>query len=555
MRTLLTLTLLALAPSTSALPQLDDVDQLIFQGRELLDHKKPKDAEGVFLQAQQLDGGTLKTRMWVLRAWMDQGGRNNDTLNAIDDLASVHDGPDMDYLYGMAFARRGEEHLAQGLANTVQMNFMDAVVFLKRSTLADPVKYRDAFLPLARASWFNQELDDAREAIETAVRYYPDDPETMFEFGTIALSQFVATQADATQVSLSERHWEAARDAFGRAAELAGKPTRKDLRLQSLKAQSYLQHGHTLMWKKQAKLAKESYAQALVWNPTSVDLGQLFGTLGNRDLNEVLEEASPAFTKRAGKKDLRDATMLWWLGYTRYYERKRKESEEAFLAALEKAPTFVNAWNYIGLARYDQKDYEGALEAFKAGWDVEPSAMIAEMLGDRDMNIARVEFVIGWCVERERWADAAVLAELCAETARDVARYWNNLGFFLREEGARVAGLPDDEEAAKADDLFEASYDAYTRAVELDDEDPVYLNDTAVILHYYLGRDFDQALAWYDRAAELAQEQLDAGGMARDKKELVRTALRDATNNRRDLKRLLKEIRAEEATEKAGKGS
>src|SRR5262249_33209265 len=83
-----------------------ELDALIEKGRALLDEKRPALAEKVFDEAAAKDGGSPHTRMWVLRAWMDQG-RSDDTLDAIDALrAGGAKGPDMDYLYGMAFARR-----------------------------------------------------------------------------------------------------------------------------------------------------------------------------------------------------------------------------------------------------------------------------------------------------------------------------------------------------------------------------------------------------------------------------------------------------------------
>ncbi|MEM7310193.1 MAG: tetratricopeptide repeat protein [Planctomycetota bacterium] len=518
-----------------------DVDRLIEEGRRLLDLKKPTEAEGIFLQAQELEGGSIKTRMWVLRAWMDQGGRNNDTLDALDDIRAVHDGPDVDYLYGMAFARRAEEQLAANALQAIEMNFGSAIELLMAATEADPLRYRDAFLPLARAAWYTRDLETARAAAEQAYRRYPDDPECAYQLGQIALSQFTVAKDDPELVSESERAWESARDAFLRAVELSGKPNRRDERGQGLLARAHLQHGHTVMWKNQTDVGKESYAAALAWDPAAVDLSQLFGMLGAEGLNEVVEDSTKAFAKRYGKKDDRDATMLWWLGYTRFASRKVAESEEAFLRSLDKMPDSANAWHYVGLARYDGKNFEGTAEALRKGWGIDPAAMVSEMQGSRDLNLAKVEYVVGWCVEREQWADAAVLAELCAETAVDVARYWNNMGFFLREEGARLTAEKDEAEAARSEVVFEQAFVAYQRALDLSPEDPTFLNDTAVILHYYLKRDLDRALAWYDEAAERADSMLAAGGLSTEQEDLVRTALRDSTNNRRKLKKLLKE--------------
>lgn len=530
---------------TAAQPEQESLDELIAEGRRLLDLRKPKDAEGVFLQARELDGGSLRTHMWVLRAWMDQGGRSNDTLNAIDELARVHDGPELDYLYGMAFARRAEEHIAQGLLNSVRMNFVDAIQFLERATSADPERFRDAFLALSRAAWYDGDLERAAAAGEQAMRRYPEDPETVFHVAQVALSRFTAMQADETRVSESERAWERARDGFARAAELCGRPNKKQERLQGLLANSRLQLGHTLMWKNQRKDAAEAYTTALAWNPAAADVGQLFGLLGN-DLLPVLEEAQAAFAKRFGKDDPRDATVLWWMGYLRYATRERDAAEEAFLAALEEVPGFVNAWTYVADIRYDRKDYEGMIEALKTAWDTDPAAVVAEMPA---FSLAKTEYVVGWCAQRERWGDAAILGEIVAETQPTEARHWNNLGLFLRDHGAKVYNEGSEESREAGMRLFERSFRAYSRALDLVPDDPAYLNDTAVILHYYLDRDPAQALAWYDEAEARASELLERDDLTPDRREIVRIALRDAKNNRRDLQKIL-ERRAREAAAK-----
>jgi hypothetical protein len=88
---------------------------------------------------------------------MDQG-RSNDTLDALDELSRAgQQGPEMDYLYGMAFARRAEGLLESGVTDSsVEMNFQDAKDRLEKVTKLDAARYHDAFLPLASA-WYTQD--------------------------------------------------------------------------------------------------------------------------------------------------------------------------------------------------------------------------------------------------------------------------------------------------------------------------------------------------------------------------------------------------------------
>src|SRR6185295_2334847 len=99
-------TLLGACTSPAAKPSLAlaEYEARVEAGRALLDSGRFAEAEAAFNAAAAADGDSLRTRMWVLRAWMEQG-RSNDTLDALDALDHAGEkGLDMTYLYGMAFA-------------------------------------------------------------------------------------------------------------------------------------------------------------------------------------------------------------------------------------------------------------------------------------------------------------------------------------------------------------------------------------------------------------------------------------------------------------------
>src|SRR5262249_33271145 len=158
---------------------------------------KPAEAEGVFTAAATADKDSLRTRMWVLRAWMDQD-RSNDTLDALDALSHAgQQGPERDYLYGMAFARRAEGLLAQGATDSsVEMNFQDAKDRLEKVTKLDAARYHDAFLPLASASWYVQDLDTARWAADRAVEQPSASPQAWLTRGRVVMAQFLSAQGE-----------------------------------------------------------------------------------------------------------------------------------------------------------------------------------------------------------------------------------------------------------------------------------------------------------------------------------------------------------------------
>jgi tetratricopeptide (TPR) repeat protein len=111
-----------------------------------------------------------------------------------------------------------------------------------------------------------------------------------------------------------------------------------------------------------------------------------------------------------------------------------------------------------------------------------------------------------------------VLAALCAAEPRD-ADIFNNLGLVARDLGA-----------------FDESWRAYEKALALQPDNANLLNDGAVILHYYLHRDYDKCQEMYERAIEISTallEQPDA--LTPDQKAAAEKAKTEATDNMANL--------------------
>ena len=174
-----------LLPACRAVDQSgESVDALIAKGRALLDEGKASEAQAVFEAAEKKDGATIRTHMWVLRAWTAQG-RINDSLDEIDKLDHAgNKGPAMDYLYGMAFALKAHGYILDGVKDSsIVMHFTDAVTYLQSATAADPAQFHDAFGPLAEAAYYTQKLDVARAAAEKALANRPTDAEAALLLG------------------------------------------------------------------------------------------------------------------------------------------------------------------------------------------------------------------------------------------------------------------------------------------------------------------------------------------------------------------------------------
>ena len=90
--------------------------------------------------------------------------------------------------------------------------------------------------------------------------------------------------------------------------------------------------------------------------------------------------------------------------------------------------------------------------------------------------------------------DQAGIRDVFGRAARrfDRPEWWNNYAFFCRETG-----------------MYEESYQAYSRCIELAPENARWVNDTGLILLYHLDRDLDRAQELFERSWKLGQEACD----------------------------------------------
>jgi hypothetical protein len=529
---LLTLAACATSPAEAKQPRLSEaeVQALIERGRALLDAGQPAEAEALFATAAEGDAHSLRTRMWVLRAWMDQG-RSNDTLDALDALDHAgQKGPEMTYLYGMAFARRAEGYIEDGVTDSsVQNNFLDATAFLSQVTRADASLYHDAFLPLARSAWYVSDFETARWAADRAVELAADSPEAWLERGRIAMAQFGAAREADPESELAQAHLGDAVVSFQRA--LGAFATRTSAEDAARRAEAAMQLGHAFLWQKKTADATAAYAQAIAANPAGFDYGATYESLKGapQDLEDdrpsgfraALEEAAAQFPASTATQDPGSGTLYWWLGWARFSAADWRRSQEAFQLALARAPEFSNAWFYIGLARQYLKDSAGAVEAMRTGWAADPPSMVSAAASSGGAQRA-FESLLFWCSEQEpaRNLDAAFLSEMLTQAMPSEPRHWNNLGLFLRDEGERLEldaykkKTPKPDKALLAD-LYRRAYSAYQHALELHPGDPQLVNDTALMLHYHLDGDPSEVERQYRHALQLT-EGLLAGELSAD---------------------------------------
>ncbi|MAG64218.1 hypothetical protein CMO84_11930 [Candidatus Woesearchaeota archaeon] len=531
-------------PRATALELLQEgrhADDLITRGRELLDAGKLDSALELFEQADAESKGALSTRMWVLRVWFAQG-RINDAFNQTDALKENNEGPDLDYLYGMGSFLKAKKYIAENVPNnTTGFALQDAQTFLTKALAEDPGKYYDAWMPLAEAAWLNQDPASAAEAAVQAVKHAPG-PEPLYLQGRILFSHYQVLSANEKTAAQAGAALTSSIAAFRSAIDGIKPKPEEAGRLGDM----YKNLGLALQYAEDGPGAEEAYAQTLSWNPNTFDFGTYWGSLGQEVFTRVLSEGSTRFTKRWGEKTSSDATLVWWLGYAQLNSGSHEEAEVNFTSAVKKWPAYMNSYFYIGMTRYHRADYEGAAKAWREHWTRNPGDLVGMVKSNPDLYRSVIIYTQGKCAEQGQPPlgmkpalnlDAAFLGEvLCAVDAKKT-KYWNDLGLFCRDGGAYLRARDKKGDASEAQRLFERALVAYGRAQELSPDSPHLYNDQAVVLHYYLERDYETAMELYEKSNAMAVAQLESGDLDEGAQGLVEIAKRDSADNMRKLKR------------------
>jgi hypothetical protein len=506
-----------------------EVSGLVERGRALIQEGEAERAQALLDEALALDEGRARTRVWVVRCWIARE-RINDALDACDELSGAGEqGPHMDYLYGLAFHGRAKEYIRLASnGQMVEMNFRDSMTYLRAATEADGEAYPDAYAALAESAWYARDLDVGRGAALRARELRPDGVFESYILGRIALSQYSAAQGDAARAEEAEAAWRAAVDAFGSAIANAGEPQRAESRQQLAKAHLQLAYAH--QWKGTSEEMLAQYSSALRWDPTVVDLGSLWSAVTPEQFTACVAAGRAGFLEVWGGGS-GDGTMVWWLAYASLTEKAHAQAQALFEEALEKLPAYHATWWYLGLARYHQQDFDGAIEALAELQARDAAAGGPLVAANRGLHLSILGFLVGRCAEKQRNLEAARLCDLYVAADPTNALYWSYVGLFYRDAGDALRRATKTSERTLRQACWERAWVGYSTALELDPGNPAYLNDGAVILHYCLERDLELAAEMYERAFARAEEELARDDLSEELRDLYRIARRDSRNN------------------------
>ncbi|MEZ5975190.1 MAG: tetratricopeptide repeat protein [Planctomycetota bacterium] len=524
-----------------------DAAALVQEGRTLLEAGKAQEALALFEKADKAAGQDPDVHIWVLRAWIDLG-RVNDALRAAETMRDKDkvDTAGLDYLIGMASFQQARNLMDGGGNPTDALG--TATGYLQSALGRDEKTYADAYATLAHSLWYQQELGLALDAINKAVQYRPQSAKVRTIEGEVHFSLYVDERNRADEgAEVPKEHASAALAAFSRAAELTGKGASEA----ALQAAIWSRIGDVHLWLKDLTKASEAYAESIAWAPGRADFGgALWRNLvreGKMDLyNETLAKGLENYLKRNGEKGPEAATILWWLGYGQMSAGQHKEGEKSFLESVERNRSFANSWYYVGLCRYYQKDYEGALDGWLAYRDIDAASLATTIRADEANQVPIVAYAARTVIQGAPNADQIRKVEAITAVLTHVqpqnSEFWNNLGLLRRDLGESIWRTKQETDPEQVRAIYQGSWDAYDRAVKLVPEDPGYLNDAAVILQYYLGTDIEKARAYYEKAAESAAAMIAAESWKEqpeakqaDEETRIRTALRDSKDNLKKL--------------------
>lgn len=512
----------------------DAAEDLIATGKRKLVERDLDGALEAFRQAHEKAGDTA-TELWLLRGRLAKGD-----LAAFERVSAIEaggmKGPAMDYVIGAGRFAMGKAEEAKG-GGKAGNYFDEAAAYLADVTASAPDDFPDAWRMLAEASRWVGKSKDAASAIDRAL-----EQEKSAETLTLASKIRVARGAELMGV-------ESTKDAGTRIVEqgvkdaaAAVKALGDDKKNAGALGDVHLQHALGLLFLGRRKDASAAYTEALGWDPTQADFGQIMGSLRGEDGDKLfiatLTKGAMGFEKRWGKSQNADASLHWWLGYAQHYAGSYEDSISSFETSIKKFPQYTNSHWYIGLNHYRAgvDSVPLAAQSWKTYAKLDMAGFAATLQSDRT---GAVGGAIGALYNNgrggERMETAAELAELVARAKPNDAFAWNNLGLMGRDAGAWVNAAQPESPVKSASQYWERAWEAYSKALELDRR-PEYINDGAVLLHYYLERDYDKALSMYDEAEALAQDWLANREMTEDEKGIVEFALRDAKDNRAKLK-------------------
>lgn len=487
-----------------------------------------------------------------------------------------------------ALALKGDEQQSEvqflrGIATLRMGTSMGAPIFFEDSrrafTDAAPL-WPSAYFGAARAAWMQyfQSNDPAtleqaltlvrkgmqlRTPLRRGENYYANSPERTW--GEIAFSAFTASKGQGLPEARTSALFNEALDALE--SEIGKDPTN---------TWGWNQVANLYLWDARRADARTTIGNALEMNPMDEALHTTNVRLAEEDggWTEVVQVYEVFVSKHEG-----NALGHWFLAQALYemsianLRAEKEDRSREFASALHHFErcrildsTYADAtrgYEVVGRDGLAWSHYHAGrlVEAENAFWSMEE--FVEGGLNHFDEgrlptgldSLAYVIFAhnVEWESGRDKATAqgyeegfphlrrAAIQAERCFEYAPDDWNRANNAGYFCRDlavelqrQGVVSLGMKPEAAAklfAASNTFMEKSYLAYEAASKLAPTDARTINDTGLILAYYLQRDQTRAMQCFNEALRLGLLRLKEATLPDDEKESVTEAVGDAYQN------------------------
>ena len=198
-------------------------------------------------------------------------------------------------------------------------------------------------------------------------------------------------------------HWEEARTAFEQAAATSLARGQDGDRTQAFEATQQL--GLLHVWKEQPEQAAVVFGEAMVLDAWAVNYNEVIGYVGLENFLAEIERARAAVELAEGADSRSIPLLHWWTGFAQFGLGRMPAAEQSFVEVINSAPEFTSAWYYLFRSAYGQRDYETALMGLRTGWSQAPDELVALVSYDKTLNLAILDYLVGWLVNEEQQAD------------------------------------------------------------------------------------------------------------------------------------------------------
>ncbi len=277
-------------------------------------------------------------------------------------------------------------------------------------------------------------------------------------------------------------------------------------------------------WLGQQERAAKTLVRALQLQPNNLQLYQRLQNIGPSVRNLQVDLLTELCQQHPGQ-----AMPLWYLGEALYLQGRAARdaadtlkalacwdlAEDTFQQAMALEPAYANTceeWLFYvrtqrGWTLRDEGRIDDAAATFVSVLESAPERL--EPNPDAQSLHLGIDAITADYYRQGNLKEARqFLRKVCA--IYDGNSDWtNNLGFFCRDLGTEALAAGNEELAQQ---LFQESWDAYSRSVELAPDDARIVNDRALIAVYYLEEHLDLAEQELHRAIELGEQSLSQMG-------------------------------------------